>query len=722
MSRVVPLQSGRAASPRRRAAVPRLLLWVPLVIIVASLAVLALTLAHYRSRAISTGQTVVTSFAKLAEEHTGGTLQALIRAVEATEGQLAETRTHRRSALTAADMNLQLTGRPFIRFMRVLDAAGRVVHSTDGSNGLDLSAEAYFQQYRDDADAGLKLSAPARIQASGSDGPDAWYLPATYPWRAADGTLLGVIVAGIEPSYFDRVWTLEDGAAIALFRKDGLLLARAPFDASLMAHPQLGGIPIFRALETNPSGTLGAKSVLNGQQRLISYRQLKAFPDYVIVVTTTIDEVLSEWYQYSLIIFVGWLSASMVLAGLCAWLSRVWRHREENEARYRLIFDANPCPMWVYDRKTLRFLAVNEATVERYGWSREEFRAMNLTDIRRPEDLPGLHAALANEAAGTKRAVSHLKHRTRNGVLLDVEITAQTIDFGGRSAAVVVANDVTEKLKAENQLRQAQKMEAVGQMTGGIAHDFNNILAIILMKMEVLEDELPADSAYLGYVKGTIAAAIRGAGLVRRLLSFSRSRELKAVETDIAALLTNFKPLLAAAVPQLDLSIRADDDLSPCMVDRTGLETAILNLAVNARDAMRGRGVLRIAARNRAILEQDIAACPGLTVGDWLEIAVSDTGTGMSADVQAKVFEPFFTTKTEGLGTGLGLSMVNGFISQSGGIATIDSKLGRGTTITLYLPAMAAHPVAGPQDSPDKVVTFPARSRRDSVTPPARAA
>jgi PAS domain S-box-containing protein len=351
--------------------------------------------------------------------------------------------------------------------------------------------------------------------------------------------------------------------------------------------------------------------------------------------------------------------------------------------------------MWVFDCDTLGFLAVNRAAVERYGWSRQEFRRMTLADIRPPEEQALLDAVLARADLGSSPTPYQMRHRTRDGALIDVEITMRGLDFGGRSAGVVLAQDVTERTRAaqarqamEERLRQAQKMEAVGQMTGGIAHDFNNLLGVIIMKMEMMQEDLPPGSPFAATVAGALGAALRGAELVKRLLAFSRRRELNAVKTDIAELLEGVEPLIKAAVPQVHLRIEPQPALRACMVDRTGLETALLNLSVNARDAMPPGGTLRITARNRTIDDAEAASRAGLVAGDWIEIAVGDTGSGIPPEVLSQIFEPFFTTKAEGKGTGLGLSMVLGFITQSGGFVVVDSVVGQGTTFRLHLPVI----------------------------------
>jgi len=258
-------------------------------------------------------------------------------------------------------------------------------------------------------------------------------------------------------------------------------------------------------------------------------------------------------------------------------------------------------------------------------------------------------------------------------------------DSGGEITAIgTVGIDVTEQVRVEDRLRQAQKMEAVGQLTGGIAHDFNNLLAVIQGNIEMLELRLGRDDPSLGPI---LRAAGRGAELTQRLLAYSRQQPLRPRPTDMAGLTGSMKELLRRTLgATIEVEIRAGDDLAPANVDPGQVENALLNLALNARDAMPGGGKLTIECANARLDETSVADNPEAAAGDYVVLSVSDEGTGMSADVRARVFEPFFTTKEVGKGSGLGLSMVYGFARQSGGHVSICSEEGKGTTVRLYMP------------------------------------
>ncbi len=510
-------------------------------------------------------------------------------------------------------------------------------------------------------------------------------------------------------------------------------------------------------------------------------------------------------------------------------------------AHFRLLFQKNPNPMWLYDRKTLAFIEVNEAMLERYGWSAEEFASMTLVDIRPPEEVPRLLRSLSGAQSSLHKG--EWRHRTKDGKPLDVMIASYAVQLGGREAALVVATDIgnlkraeralqdsearlrqaqrlasigdwvwwpaavqtdwqngiseyseeaaalfgvspqemagdtnnylarfvhpddrdkaaaifgdlvqpssdgykvkyrilradgavrtiqeiaenvferdgslrltrgtiqdiTEQELLEAQLHQAQKMEALGKLTGGVAHDFNNLLTVIMGNVEMMREQLTADRpelAALGEV--ALTAAQRAAALTTRLLSFARQTVLQAESIDLTRLSGEIEPLLRQILgPQQELVIRLAPDLPPVLADRSQLENAIINLVVNARDAMTDGGRLCIEARRFDTDSGDTANLPDVRPGNYVRLAVADNGAGMSREVTERAFEPFFSTKGLGKGSGLGLSMVYGFVRQSGGFAAIDSALGQGTTVSLYLPvaqpvvetALAAQPVAAP--------------------------
>ena len=361
-----------------------------------------------------------------------------------------------------------------------------------------------------------------------------------------------------------------------------------------------------------------------------------------------------------------------------------------SERKYRQLFEGNPTAMFVYDAETLRFLAVNEAAVRRYGYTREEFLAMTLADMRPEEEAVKLREVLAQYRGGAARATG-LRHRRRDGTLIDVEVTYDDIDFAGRRARLAVVEDVTERRRLEDRLRQAQKMEAVGQLAGGIAHDFNNLLTAIVGYATLLDRALPASDELHEEVHEIIGAARRAGTLTQQLLAFSRKQVLRPAVLDVNVVVRDMERILHRTIGEhIELVTALEPGLAPVRADASQLEQVIMNLAVNARDAMPGGGRITIGTANVPLDAELAQAHPEAPSGPYVLLAVSDTGTGMSADVKAHLFEPFFTTKEVGKGTGLGLATVYGIVHQSGGFIAVDSEPGRGSRFRIFLPRAEA--------------------------------
>jgi PAS domain S-box-containing protein len=505
----------------------------------------------------------------------------------------------------------------------------------------------------------------------------------------------------------------------------------------------------------------------------------------------------------------------------------------EAETGFRYLFSKNPNPMWVFDHATLEILEVNEASVEHYGYPREEFLRMQITDLRPPEDVPKLKSYISGRPPGLKEA-GRWRHITKDGRTIDVEIVSYTLEFRQRACALVVARDVTrskraeealkeseaasrgvldaaldayirmdhagrvtewnlmaektfdwrrnevlgrplheflippsqreahlqglsrffatgegpllnrrhevnalhrdgrelpveitilaletnkghifsaflrdltEKKRAEAQLHQAQKMEAVGQLTGGIAHDFNNLLTVIIGNLELASGHRSTDPFLASCAQQALEAAERGASLTHRLLAFSRQQPLQPVRTDLREVIRGMSDLLRRTLGEdIEIEFRLADDLWPELADKVQVESALLNLAINSRDAMPEGGKLTIEAANVKLDAEYAERNAGVEQGDYVMLAVTDTGSGMPPEVVERAFDPFFTTKEMGKGTGLGLSMIYGFARQSGGHLKIYSETGHGTTVRLYLPRAAkvqpaaAKPSVPPQE------------------------
>ena len=338
------------------------------------------------------------------------------------------------------------------------------------------------------------------------------------------------------------------------------------------------------------------------------------------------------------------------------------------------------------------FRAVSPAWTRLLGHPAEAVVGRGYRNLLHPDDLARSDAARAEALTGQNLTSFENRYVHKDGGIR--WITWNT--FAEDGIVYAYGRDVTEEKartealdQAEEQLRQAQKMEAVGQLTGGLAHDFNNMLTGIIGGLDIVRSRIAAGriSEIDRFMDGAVQSAQRAAGLTHRLLAFSRQQPLDPQPVDVAALTRSIGDLLTRTLgEQVRLTVRSADDVWPAVSDVNQLESALLNLAINARDAMPDGGELTIEVANVVLDADHLTAHPEAVPGDYVTIAVTDTGTGMPADVVAKAFDPFFTTKPIGQGTGLGLSMIYGFVRQIGGHAAIDSVEGQGTTIRMYLP------------------------------------
>jgi PAS domain S-box-containing protein len=376
------------------------------------------------------------------------------------------------------------------------------------------------------------------------------------------------------------------------------------------------------------------------------------------------------------------LVGSLFLARQLTGLKRAELTLRQSSQRYRSLFDTSPLPMWVYDLESLAFLEINEAAVREYGYSREEFLARGITDIRPQEDVPAVVESLSQvQALRAERQA--WRHRRKDGRVFDVEITSAPIEWLGRSARLVMAVDVTERRRLEEQLVQSQKVEAIGRLAGGIAHDFNNLLGVITGYGDLLWAELSDGDPRRRRVEQIRKASDRAAGLTRQLLAFSRKQVLQPRILDLNHVVRDMETMLRRLIAEdIHLTTVTGQDVGRVRADPSQLEQVIMNLVVNARDAMPLGGSLTLATHNQEVP----AGQSGVPPGRYVVLSVTDTGVGMDAETQSHVFEPFFTTKEVGKGTGLGLATVYGIVRQSEGHIVLDTAPGRGSTFRIYLP------------------------------------
>jgi two-component system cell cycle sensor histidine kinase/response regulator CckA len=379
--------------------------------------------------------------------------------------------------------------------------------------------------------------------------------------------------------------------------------------------------------------------------------------------------------------------------------------RRNAEEKFRKAFDANPEPITIATLPEGRYLDVNESFLRVTGYSREEVIGHTSTELKfwaRMEDRATFIEMLKGQ--GSVRDLE-ITFRTKSGEIRAAVDSAEIIDVAGQECAIAIFRDITERKSLEKQLRQTQKMEAVGQLSGGIAHDFNNLLGVIIGYSEILEQRLPPGDPLLKECLQIKKAGQSAAALTRQLLAFSRQQVLDPKVLDLNSIVLNVQKMLRRLIGEhIELNTNLDPELPSVKADQSQIEQVILNLAVNARDAMPQGGKLLIETAKVDLDEDYARRHPPQKPGSYVLLSVADTGIGMDAETQARIFEPFFTTKEIGKGTGLGLSTVYGVVRQSGGHIWVYSEPGIGTTFKVYLPCAAQtarvqQPPAAPADS-----------------------
>ena len=361
--------------------------------------------------------------------------------------------------------------------------------------------------------------------------------------------------------------------------------------------------------------------------------------------------------------------------------------RQKAEERFYKAFNANPEPMTIATLSDGRFIDVNESFLRITGHEREGVIGRTSLEVKfwkSPEDRARYAEVLEKQGATRDREIAFLTKSGEERTTLD---SADVVEFDGEKCVIATFKDITERKSMEKQLRQAQKMEAIGQLSGGIAHDFNNLLSVIIGYSEVMEERLASNDPLQKMCEQINKAGQSAASLTRQLLAFSRQQVLEPKILDLNAIVRNVEKMLRRLIGEdINFTTALEPELASVKADQGQIEQVIVNLVVNARDAMPHGGRLRIETANVHLDEAYARRHPPQQAGPYVSLTVSDTGIGMDTETQAHIFEPFFTTKEIGKGTGLGLSTVYGVVRQSGGHIWVYSELGHGTTFRIYLP------------------------------------
>ncbi len=674
--------------------ITRRAVWLAVAYVIVTGGLLAALLMQLRSEAIVASKRELSAFAQLTAGHTfevAAGLEEALKFTEATLSVAAGSGAADEESIAAMLRDVASNARG-LKDILVLDAQGKVVHQAAGRADIarDWSDRPYFTQFQQTPALKFSLGAPFKRGARSAAGE--WFIPVAHAWHRSNGDFAGVIVGLMDRQFFDRAWTFDSeikGLSIALISADGTLIMRRPFDDRMLGQPTVDRDTLAQ-LTGRDSATLETRSPVDGENRLVAYRRVAGYPDLVTLIAQPLDIVLAGWWRIVWIVGSIWLVASLLLGALGAWLAREMKARGALENRYQALFNSIPYPVIVSDNETRRIMASNDATTRQYGWEPDRNATL-------PEDFSVLAARRDDFVPDVATVISGQRHRNRDGAIIDVELAVRRINYNGRPALLTVAVDVSDRLRAERerraaeeQLRHSQKLDVLGQLTGGIAHDFNNILMVIIANAEALAEKDGIDVDTRKGLDRISDSAQRAEDLTRQMLAFSRKQPLRPRPTNVNDLVTDTGKLLRRTLGgQIEIESILADDVWAVDIDRAQLETSLVNLCLNARDAMPTGGRVLIETQNVSIDAAQAAFLPGVSAGSFVQITVSDTGRGILPSDLDRIFEPFFTTKASGKGAGLGLSMVYGFIKQSNGHISVTSEIDHGTIFRLLLPRFA---------------------------------
>ncbi len=643
------------------------------------------------------------------------------------------------SVLTALNRRTQGT----LGSLQVQQVDGGNIGSNSGSPTANRSFSIADRRYYSEAlrTGTFAVGEPIRARPDSSQ----WIVGFALPVRGRSGKFAAVVFATYwldSLRYVTDAGTLPPGSVVTVVDQGGRIVFRSVESKRFVGQDE-SALPSFKQMLMGPRGTQASVSELDGIERVRAWERVEHAP-WIIAVGIATSEVnlqqaarsKSELIAVVLTVVVALLIAALVagrisrpvlaltadakaIAGgdltrratptgtreigtlatafnqMAETIDSQTMALTENERRYRLVFEANPLPMWIWEFETRRFRAVNDAAIQRFGYSLEEFLEMTAHQVRPTDEVQHFEDLIAGPIK-RRTDTGIWTYKVRSGETFQAEIHASPIVWSGVDAYLVVIHDVSERHRAEAalassqaQLRQMQKIEAVGSLAAGIAHDFNNLLTAILGSIDLAISSLPEEHEATEELKHARGSAMRATDLTKRLLTFSRQKVSTPMLIDVRDVVRGMQPLLARTLGEhIKLELRLDR--APCTVlaDPSQLEQILLNLLVNARDAMPSGGSAIVSV---APVAAD-SAPSGLPALRSILLSVTDNGVGMDSATVERAFEPFFTTKERGKGTGLGLSMVFSIVQAAGGMVKLQSRPDEGTTIRIYLPFSAGVP------------------------------
>ena len=591
---------------------------------------------------------------------------------------------------------------PQIGSIIVVNRLGELFASSlDESNHRTVQVDDrdYYQYHREQPSTEAFISRPIKSRVT-----DKWTFTLSRRLNSPSGSFAGLVAVAFSTDYFNRYYSAVDlGSAsrIMLLRRDGVLLMLAPFEEKLMNHAFASRSLFTSELPQSPSGIYhNPRSTIDQSPRIIAYRSVEQFP-LVVAVSQNRDEALNNWRRLAL----GYAAGGVLLFALAitlyvmlqrrlgsleaagAQLESQKRELEESERRYVQMLENVQLIAVMLDLQG-RITFCNDFLVNLTGWGRSELLGGDWFDIFIREE-PKLREIFLN-GIRERNIPAHFENNivTRMGESRRIAWSnCLNYDAERRLVGVTsIGEDITEKVNLQERLLQSRKMEALGTLAGGVAHDFNNILTIIIGTGELMQISLPEKDPLGPDLEQILDASRRAAAMTRKLLAFSRKQSITARPISLNSIVENIRPILPRMIGEdIHLEFELSSDALTVPVDGDQIEQVLLNLAANARDAMRDGGRIMIRTEEFRVDEQ-FSVSNGIATGRYALLTFADNGVGMDRATAERVFEPFFTTKERGKGTGLGLSTAYGVIRQHNGHITVSSVPGQGTTFRVYLP------------------------------------